>query len=213
MKANIGDSLANLAMFAGTDKRVGLDGHGYVKYYDQLFSPFRGKAIKLFEIGICRGRSHIMWSYYFPKGHIYGIDIDAEELSRYLHYRDTHLDRLHMTQMDQADSVAVSRYGEENGPFDVVIDDGSHVPEHQISSFEALLPYTKRYYIIEDLHPGYWTSADPSNHKTVEYFTNIVNSQLNRQGRARAFDINFAPDSQLIESVMFVPNAIVVKIR
>jgi hypothetical protein len=219
MKAKFGDSLVNLAMLSGVDKQRGLESHGYVKYYDQLFSSFRNDDIKLFEIGIARGRSHLMWTYYFPQGHIYGIDTEADELSRYLEFRGQHLDRLHMEQMDQADSAALKAFAEENGPFDVVIDDGSHKAEHQILSYETLLPFTKKYYVIEDLHPGYWVEnksnpeSFPAKHPTVEYFRAVVENQINRQGASRAFDIDHAPKEQIVEWVMFVPSAIIIKIR
>jgi cephalosporin hydroxylase len=44
-----------------------------------------------------------------------------------------------------------------HGPFDIVIDDGSHVFEHQIASFEALFPLASStaVYIVEDVHTSY----------------------------------------------------------
>ena len=44
------------------------------------------------------------------------------------------------------------------GSFDVVIDDGSHLPSDQIASIEFLWPHvaTGGCYIVEDLHSNYW---------------------------------------------------------
>lgn len=47
---------------------------------------------------------------------------------------------------------------ESDAPYDIIIDDGSHMVRHVIASFEALFPYLRRggLYIIEDLHTSYW---------------------------------------------------------
>jgi demethylmacrocin O-methyltransferase len=206
MKGEFGDSLAHLAMYASSDKRMGADAHGYVKYYDPLFAPFRNRPVKLFEIGVAKGRSQLMWTYYFPKGHIYGIDIDDQQ--HYIDCRETHLDRIHLEVMDQSDASALTEFARRNGPFDFVIDDGSHDPEHQIISFETLLPFTKHYYVIEDMHPGY----SDGGHKTIEHFQTMIH-EINRWGMVRAYDVQHAPAAQRIEWVQFVPNAIVVKLR
>jgi hypothetical protein len=41
---------------------------------------------------------------------------------------------------------------------DIIIDDGSHVNEHVITSFRTLFPYLQDggIYVIEDLHTSYW---------------------------------------------------------
>ena len=43
----------------------------------------------------------------------------------------------------------------ELGPFDIVIDDGSHVISDQEASFRNLWPVTTGIYLIEDCHNGY----------------------------------------------------------
>jgi cephalosporin hydroxylase len=44
-----------------------------------------------------------------------------------------------------------------SGKIDFIIDDGSHISEHIITSFKTLYPHIKKggYYFIEDLHAGY----------------------------------------------------------
>jgi hypothetical protein len=44
---------------------------------------------------------------------------------------------------------------------DIVLDDGSHVAEHQKASFETLFPLLKEggLYVIEDTHTSYWTET------------------------------------------------------
>jgi hypothetical protein len=44
------------------------------------------------------------------------------------------------------------------GPFDVVIDDGSHVSAHQITSFYFLFNHLRAggFYVIEDIQTSFW---------------------------------------------------------
>ncbi len=46
--------------------------------------------------------------------------------------------------------------------YDIIIDDGSHVPQHQIISLACLLPALNPggLYIIEDLETSYWCYSD-----------------------------------------------------
>src|SRR5262249_42029369 len=44
------------------------------------------------------------------------------------------------------------------GPFDIIIDDGSHIPQHVIASFQALFPLLADdgIYVIEDVQTTFW---------------------------------------------------------
>jgi hypothetical protein len=46
----------------------------------------------------------------------------------------------------------------ESGPFDIIIDDGSHRVWHVLASFEVLFPLLKDggIYVIEDIQSSYW---------------------------------------------------------
>ena len=135
----------------GSDKRL----HGYLKHYLRHFSPWRNSRIKLLEIGIGGhetkqgGHSLRMWKDYFPKGQIYGFDL----------YDKSHLQepRITILQGDQNDPAILSEMATRHGPFDIIIDDGSHVSEHIITSFRALFPHltANGLYAIEDLYLSY----------------------------------------------------------
>ena len=69
--------------------------------------------------------------------------------------------------------------------FDVIIDDGSHLNQHQIFTFETLYPFVKDggVYVIEDVQTSYWSSDgwdganinNPGFEKTcVHYFLNLA---------------------------------------
>ncbi|HKN55231.1 MAG TPA: class I SAM-dependent methyltransferase, partial [Amycolatopsis sp.] len=67
--------------------------------------------------------------------------------------------RLTVLRGDQNDPAQLEALAKEHGPFDIVIDDGSHINEHVLTSFHALFPHVRTggFYVIEDL----WTSYLP----------------------------------------------------
>ncbi|HKR47011.1 MAG TPA: hypothetical protein VJU59_46355 [Paraburkholderia sp.] len=127
----------------------------YFDYYESLFSSFRGKKPKVLEIGVDRGGSLVLWKRYFGIGsQIVGIDIKQDCLSF-----DRPSDGIHVRIGSQDDPVFLESIVDEFGPFDIVIDDGSHIVSHQIASFNALFDRGVKVggiYMVEDLETSYW---------------------------------------------------------
>ena len=142
-----------LATGHGTDKgfSVGLS-HGYVRVYGPALARFRDQPIKLLEIGLAIARdgktcpSLAMWSDWLRQADVLGVDI--QDYSSFTH------PRCRTRVVDQADRDAMLALAKEEGPFDVVIDDGAHLSDAQQTSFFALFPALKPggLYFIEDLH-------------------------------------------------------------
>lgn len=89
----------------------------------------------MLEIGVYAGGSLRMWRDYFGAGaQIYGVDIEPE----CLRHND---ERIDVVVGDQSDRSFWKRFVDRVGPLDVVIDDGGHLPDQQIASFESLLPH------------------------------------------------------------------------
>lgn len=113
-------------------------------------------------------------------------------------------------QCDQGDKASLDatmdtiRRKKHYKPFDIVIDDGSHQPAHQILSFETIWPMVNPsgYYVIEDMHPFYANGAHP----TVEYFKKEAD-KLNKMGDI--YDTKY-PVSEF-EWIMFTLNRIVLR--
>ena len=150
-----GAGLDLLAALTGTDK-YGM--HHYTPVYEALARPLRRRQVALLELGVggyarsLGGESLLMWAAYFRKGRIYGIDIeDKTALSR---------GRIKVYQCSQTDRARLTALAGEIGPFDFVIDDGSHVNAHQIESFHILWPFVKDggWYVVEDVQTSYWPS-------------------------------------------------------
>jgi hypothetical protein len=153
------DELSTLGLKWGTDK---VGHHEYLKVYDELLQGKRLLAQKVLEIGIGHalpghqgymfpgyrvGASLFMWQEYFPKAMIYAFDIEPSI--------QINQERICSFVVDQ--SNVHSLYGgahQIGGDLDLIVDDGSHVAEHQITSAQTLLPFLNRngMYIIEDIH-------------------------------------------------------------
>jgi hypothetical protein len=148
------DLLTRLAIKHGTDK-WGL--HFYTPVYSSFLRRMRRLPIRLLEIGIggynmqgVGGASLSMWADYFPEGRIVGIDVADKRLE---------LDpRIEVRRGSQEDADFLNRVCDELGPFDVIIDDGSHIPQHVTSSFNILFPRLRDggYYMIEDVQTTFW---------------------------------------------------------
>jgi hypothetical protein len=115
--------------------------------YDRHLSRFRGREVRVLEVGIYSGGSLDMWRDYFgPHSQIYGIDIEPACKAYEREYVKVFIG-------DQGDRNFWRRFRQEVPPVDIVIDDGGHLPEQQIVTLEELLPHLRPggVYICEDI--------------------------------------------------------------
>ena len=125
--------------------------HHYFEIYHRHFERFRGRAPVVVEIGVYHGGSLQMWRDYFGTGaHIVGVDINPE--CRMLAGES-------MTVMigDQSDRRFLAELRARFPRIDIVIDDGGHTMEQQITTFEELYPHLQPegVYVCEDIHTSY----------------------------------------------------------
>jgi hypothetical protein len=128
----------------------------YLPIYQRYFEAYRGKPVRMLEIGVSLGGSLDMWRRYFgPEAVIFGIDIDPA-------CRGVVTAPNQVRIGSQADPAFLDAVIAEMGQPDIILDDGSHVAEHQRISFEALFPQLRDggLYVIEDLHTAYWPEFD-----------------------------------------------------
>lgn len=150
-------------------------GHGYTVHYDRHLSRFRWHPLKLLEVGVWEGASLAMWERYFTKAKVYGADIDIER-ARYHNPA-----RSFLWQMNQSSEPSLKNMALEIGPWDIIIDDGSHDPKDQVLTFTTLWPYLNPggAYAIEDLHANYF------NHDTsaVRFIGEVLQDDLHGRGK------------------------------
>jgi hypothetical protein len=160
-------------LFAGeTDV---LKWHHYFEIYTRHLAGYRDRPIRMLEIGVFRGGSLRMWKRYFhPESIIVGIDVDES-------CRD-HEDAqngIFVRIGDQADRVFLSRVAGELGPFDIILDDGSHKTYDQISAFNALFRPALAdggCYLLEDMHSNYWVRDLNSPETFIRYASRMVDA-------------------------------------
>lgn len=147
--------LAELAAECGTDKWSAL--HRYPEHYERHIGPLRDRRLTVLEIGVggfgdpaLGAESLRMWKHYLPRAVIYGLDVeDKSGLDE---------DRIVTMRANQSDAEVLAAIAGDIGPFDIVIDDGSHVSSDVLASFRVLFDHVRPngLYIVEDLQTSYW---------------------------------------------------------
>ena len=142
----------------GTDKAQ------YAASYEVLLRARREQIHNVLEIGIGTlqpdapasmhehgasnyrpGGSLRAWRDYFPHAQIVGLDIQPDT-----QFDDT---RISTFICDSTDAAASKKLLETVGPFDLIIDDGSHAPDDQLTSLSNFFPAVAAggLYAIEDV--------------------------------------------------------------
>jgi len=100
---------------------------GYVPFYiERVKAPRR-----ILEVGVKNGGSLLLWCQLWPSvEQIIGIDLRPP------------LENLHpkitVLQADQTDIGLLDQIGQANGPFELIIDDASHIDEASWKTFRAM---------------------------------------------------------------------------
>ena len=141
-------TLDEIGLKFGTDKSS--MHHNYLNFYERVFAPHRDETLKLVEIGILNGASLKTWERYFERGTIIGADI-VPDTRRFAG------GRVSVDLLDQSNVEELVGFGMKHGPFDIIIEDGSHMWEHQITTLRTLFPFLRNggTYIVEDLQTNY----------------------------------------------------------
>lgn len=124
----------------------------YFEIYDRHFAPYRDRDVTILEIGVESGGSLDLWRAYFgPKARIVGVDINPA-------CKRFEAANTPVRIGSQGDPAFLEQLAAEFGPFDILVDDGSHTFEHQIQTFRSLYPHirTDGLYCCEDLCTSYW---------------------------------------------------------
>ncbi len=141
-------SLNDLGLKYQTDKASWH--HDYLNFYERFLREIRDSEVSVLEIGVLHGQSIAMWAEYFRKGKIVGLDNNPNA-------KQHETARVRIEIADQSSAADLVRIAATHGPFDLILDDGSHIWEHQIVTLRTLFPFVKpgRYYILEDIDTSY----------------------------------------------------------
>ena len=96
----------------------------YLEVYEWCFAPHRNRPCRILEIGVQNGGSLQLYQKYFPLAEkIIGVDIDPK-------CRSVESGNIIIEIGSQADRAFLADISDAHGPFDIDIDDGSHIFEH-----------------------------------------------------------------------------------
>lgn len=158
-------------------------GKNYMDHYAQMIGTvdnFRGKRNpKILEIGVLKGASLRMWQSLFPKAIVIGLDIQPTLEAK----KDFTVIKGH-----QADPTVLHAINLDYGPFDFVVDDGSHAVTDMIATASYLIPFMapNGLYVIEDTNVSwpspFWPGMNvndvpyPVNNQAVfyQFLSNIM---------------------------------------
>lgn len=198
-----------------TDKHIGHRAHAAL--YEQFFVSYKESAKKVVEIGVNKGGSIKVWQKYFLNATIYGADIRNSSIRQI-----NNLDRVVPIQLNQGRKEDLIELAE-LGPFDIVIDDGSHEWAHQISTFEHIWPAVAPggLFVVEDTSTSYaawqYQCKDAGRFgehgeeiTAVEYFKNLVDEVNATDWTPRA---QWTPIQRTVDWMAFRPNSVFLKKR
>lgn len=138
--------------------------HNYTTVYAALFGGLRERALRVFELGLGSnnpnmpanmsvegrpGASLRGWREFFPRARVYGADLDRGALFTE--------ERIKTYYCDQCDAEAIAglwREAELREGMDILLEDGMHSFEANISFLEGSLQQVRvgGFYVVEDIH-------------------------------------------------------------
>lgn len=124
----------------GTDKNTS---HSYASVYNDLFQPIRHQKLSILEIGIDSGASLLAFADFFPNSSIYGLDIRDNTLEA--------VKKHERVSLSFGDALITKNIF--NKFYDIIVEDASHLPDHQVQHFIDFAPFLTQtgIYIIEDI--------------------------------------------------------------
>lgn len=153
----------DFAQWSGTDK---VTDHAYHYAYTRYLSHVRFTDLRMLEIGLgCDmgygpGASLKLWHAFLPCAKISFVEYDRDCSVKWKDSVEKEAGgKLYIgSQDDPALLGEIVADAKAEGGFDMIVDDGSHIPQEQMSTLRALWPAIKPggIYVIEDLHDHYF---------------------------------------------------------
>ena len=173
-----------------------------------IFIRFRKKPITLLEIGVGFGGSLQMWKSYFgKKARIIGIDI--EPICKSVEEK-----QIEVYIGSESDKTFLKDLKNKIPLLDILIDDGGHFMDQQITGFEEMFGHIKEngVYLIEDLCTSYWDEFNGGYKKPgtfIEYSKNFIDNLNANHSREGHLIVNEFTKS--VNSIHYYDNVLVIE--
>tara|TARA_B100001123_G_C15187491_1_gene977921 strand:- start:328 stop:1209 length:882 start_codon:yes stop_codon:yes gene_type:complete len=170
----------------------------YFQVYEEIFKKYVGKKITFVEVGVLGGGSLFMWRDYFGKdARIIGIDLnpDAEKWKKH---------GFEIFIGSQSNEKFWNNFYKEVGKIDILLDDGGHHNNQQITSVHASIPNINNegVIVVEDTHSSYMSSfGNPSKFSFINFSKYVVdkinyrfpltNPKMRQKKEGRIFSVTF----------------------
>lgn len=191
--------------------------HHYERFYARAL-PFTTNRPNILEIGYGNGESIGLWKTLFPKSQLTVFDKEHEEEAST--HQCIRCDQSKHEELSQAINSLSNR------EFDLIIDDGSHFPAHQVETFKFLFQFLNAggTYIIEDIETSYWKSGElygytysmrQQKENCIDFFKRLV-ERINQEflpTEARSTEPSIGGEKAydyMIESITFGHNCIII---
>lgn len=201
-------SLDAIGLKHGTDKAS--NDHDYLRHYQHHLTAAKSAGIDcIMEIGIFNGASLRMWKEWSQAKKVVGLDINKD------------------TKKHEEGNIVVEIGNQEDPQFlvscvvshnpSIVIEDGSHLWDHQIIAFQTIFPLLERgsTYIMEDLHVGFGDLAAKFSNgfatSGFEYLSKILRFHTSGGFATKCIDdpfVNYA--ARAIDSMCFIKKSCII---
>ena len=166
----------------------------YFPVYDYLLAPYRNKEITFVEIGILGGGSLFMWREFFgPKARIIGIDLNPDSKMWEEHGFEIYIG-------NQSNEEFWTDFVSQVGEIDLILDDGGHTYEQQVTSLSMLIGSVKDggMMVVEDTHTSYMKGFGQKKYSFMNFSKLLIDrinyrySELNQNiSEKRIWSIEF----------------------
>lgn len=156
--------------------------HPYTAVYNFLFSTLRYSPIVFGEIGILDNMSMHMWRSFFTEAQLYGFEYFDDKIERAI---SECIPGATYSSMNIADKVSIfTALNNCKTKFDILIDDSTHLFEHQINFVEVALDFVKPggMLVIEDVF-RHWPNEryEEAIGPYFDYFSSVVAVETNHE--------------------------------
>ncbi len=142
--------------------------HSYTGIYDFLFHKIKDYKLNIAEIGCYKNEGMKLFRHYFKNSNLYGYDIGQKYID--LAKKDDLKNTFYFLMDVNNDENIQSGLSKCPEKFDIIIDDSSHIFDHQIKIIKNSIPFLKKgsYLIIEDIF------NDRHEHSEEKYFQSLT---------------------------------------